>query len=154
MGRFTRILLAFAAAPAILAPATAQADIVSDNAENIRKLNIMLMVTSLRCRTGRDDFQADYNQFTRAHLATINRAGNELTARLTRHKGARGAKMELDRIGVSMANGYGQGHPWLDCAALKQVTRELAGNGDATHLTATAHELLAAKPRGYWAARK
>lgn len=138
---------------AISLPGVAQADVVTENAENIRKLNIMLMVTSLRCRTGRDDFQADYNHFTRAHLTTLNRAGNELTAQLTRRKGARGAKMELDRIGVGMANSYGVGHPWLDCAALKQVTRDLAGNRDAVNLAATADDLLSSRPRGHWAAR-
>jgi len=142
-----------AAMSALSLPGVARADVVTDNAENIRKLNIMLMVTSLRCRKGRDDFQADYSQFTRAHITTLNRAGNELTAKLTRRKGARGAKMELDRIGVSMANGYGVGHPWLDCAALKEVTRDLAGNRDAVNLAATADDLLASRPRGHWASR-
>ena len=33
---------------------------------------------------------------------------------------------EADRLSVTMANAYGNGHPWLGCAELKQMTRDLA----------------------------
>lgn len=129
------------------------ADPVSANAENLRKLDIMLMVTSLRCRGGPDNFQPDYLAFSKAHVGTLRRAANYLTADFTRRQGSTGAKRALDKMSVSMANSYGVGHPWLGCAELKQVTRDLAGERDVTRLSDSANELLASRPMGYWAAR-
>ena len=135
-------------------PQTAIAgDPVSANAENLRKLDIMLMVTSLRCRGGPDNFQPDYLAFSKAHVGTLRQAASHLTADLTRRQGSRGAKRALDKMSVSMANSYGVGHPWLGCAELKQVTRDLARERDVTRLSDSANELLASRPMGYWAAR-
>ena len=128
-------------------------DPVSANAENLRKLDIMLMVTSLRCRGGPDNFQPDYLAFSKAHVGTLRQAASHLTADLTRRQGSRGAKRALDKMSVSMANSYGVGHPWLGCAELKQVTRDLARERDVTRLSDSANELLASRPMGYWAAR-
>lgn len=142
------------AAFAVLAtPTAASADPVIGNAENIRKLDIMLMVTSLRCRTGPDNFQADYRKFSATHLGTLNKAGRHLRANLTHRHGSKGAKRALDRISVGMANEYGRGHPWLECDELKQVTRDLIGEKDVTRFSAAATELLATRPGGRWAAR-
>jgi hypothetical protein len=135
-------------------PQTAIAgDPVSTNAENIRKLDIMLMVTSLRCRTGSDNFQPDYQNFSRAHVATMKRAASYLTADFTRRQGSAKAKRSLDKMSVSMANSYGVGHPWLGCAELKEVTRELAKERDVARLSDRANELLASRPTGYLASR-
>ena len=46
------------AAAAMLAGVPASANTLED-AEKLRKLDIMLMVTGLRCRTTADNFQAD-----------------------------------------------------------------------------------------------
>ena len=46
--------------------------------EQIRKLDIMLMVTSLRCRTGADDFQPQYRKFSAAHITSLNAAARKL----------------------------------------------------------------------------
>jgi hypothetical protein len=127
----------------VAAPATAG---TIDSAEKIRKLDIMLMVTSLRCRKGADNFQADYERFSASHLAELNQASNTLKADLSKRTGAAGAKKALDKISVGMANAYGNGHPWLDCAGLKNVTRELAGKKQPGMLLAAADEYLA--PRG------
>jgi hypothetical protein len=126
-------------------PAQAQSQAV-DNAEKIRKLDIMLMVSALRCRKGADNFQADYERFSASHLAELNQASNTLKADLSKRTGAAGAKKALDKISVGMANAYGNGHPWLDCAGLKNVTRELAGKKQPGMLLAAADEYLA--PRG------
>jgi hypothetical protein len=134
-------------------PGVARADAITSNAENIRKLDIMLMVTSLRCRKGPDNFQPDYHNFTRTHLTTLNRAGSHLQANLTQRHGAKGAKRQLDKISVGMANSYGLGHPWLGCSELKQVTRDLTRERDLVKLSAAADDLLATRPRGYWASR-
>lgn len=129
----------------------AQADPIALNAENIRKLNIMLMVTSLRCRMGESDFQADYQKFASAQLANLNRAGDHLRRDMERKLGKRSSKLALDRIGVSVANNYGEGHPWLDCAQLKSATQSLTQTLAPDELARAADELLSIQPGARWA---
>lgn len=146
MTRKTGIAGMLAIAMAFSMPGVASADEVQRNAENIRKLDIMLMVTSLRCRKGADDFQPDYRDFTRVHLNTLNRAGRHLRAQFAGRYGAKGAVRALDRMSVGMANQFGQGHPWLECAELREVARDLARNDDPMMLSRTADDLLAQYP--------
>ena len=82
------------------------------------------MVTSLRCRHTADSFTEEYGRFTARHLAELNRASDELRRSLT--LGGRADQRALDRISTTMANRYGQGHPWLSCAELKAVAADLA----------------------------
>lgn len=145
MGKFARIT-ATAVSAAMLAgsavPAQAAAsDYVS--AEKLRKLDIMLMVTALRCRHGADNFQADYEKFSRNHHPTMQAAAGTMQSSLARKQGAKAARRSLDKISVTMANRYGQGHPWLECHELKQVTRDLAADRDSSRLLAAADQLLA-----------
>jgi len=112
-------------------------------AEKLRRLDIMLMVTGLRCRTGPDNFQPDYGRFTTAHIATLNAASNSLKRELAVRYGAAGANRALDKLSVQMANQYGQGHPWLNCGQLKQVARNLAAARGPAPLVAAADQLLA-----------
>ncbi len=126
------LALALAAGPARAQDRTAEA-------AQLRRLDIMLMVTSLRCRLGADDFGPEYAAFTARHLATLNDAGRVL-------QGGRGVRA-LDTISTTMANRYGTGHPWLDCAALRGVAGQLAAAPDRHHLLAAADELLADSPR-------
>ena len=151
MKTMKRVAGCLAAASMLAIPSTASADEVLANAENIRKLDIMLMVTSLRCRHGTDNFQADYQAFSAAHVTTLNRAGRHLQSGLARQHGDRGAKKALDRISVGMANQYGQGHPWLECSELRQVARDLAADRSPARLSSAATELLAEYPsrQGY-----
>ena len=95
-------------------------------AEKLRRLDIMLMVTGLRCRKTADDFQPEYGQFTTNHIAELNAAAGAIKADYTAHYGPAGADRALDKISVQMANEYGNGHPWLDCAQLKKVAGTLA----------------------------
>ncbi|WP_284125185.1 S-adenosyl-L-homocysteine hydrolase [Parerythrobacter aestuarii] len=139
-------LAAIAASLPLAAPA--QAQFSSGDAEAIRKLDIMLMVSSLRCRFGEDNFQADYARFSAKHLPALNAAYQSLHGDLARQYGAKRAKLMLDKISVSMANRYGQGHPWLDCAALKTTTRELADRPAGAELHVSAQHLLADRPSG------
>lgn len=125
-----------------------QAMFSQSEAEAVRKLDIMLMVSALRCRFGADDFQADYERFSARHLATLNAAYRSLHDGLARTHGVSRATRMLDDISVSMANRYGQGHPWLDCAQLKDVTRELADRGQGADLLSDAAYLLAERPSG------
>lgn len=148
---FFKTAAASLVALAVLAtPATVQAG-ASDQAEAVRKLDIMLMVTSLRCRRTADNFQPDYQRFSSNHLTALNAASRTLQADLVRKGGAAGAKKALDKISVGMANEYGNGHPWLGCGELKQIAKNLATDKDSTKLAARADDLLHSRPRGEWA---
>lgn len=137
-------LVALAIGLVVTNPANA-AGTMSD-AEKIRRLDIMLMVTGLRCRTTPDNFQADYGRFTTNQLSTLNQANAQLRADLARRYGAAGAKRELDRLSVTMANSYGQGHPWLNCAELKMVARNLSEVRGRAALVEAANQLLTSNP--------
>ena len=126
-----------------------------NDAEKLRRLDIMLMVTGLRCRTTADNFQPDYGRFTTAHYAELNGAAQVMKADFARSHGAAGAARALDRMSTTMANAYGQGHPWLNCAQLKQVTRDLAAARGQAPLIEAADQLLATQgpPQFTWARR-
>ena len=111
-------------------------------AEKLRRLDIMLMVTGLRCRTTTDNFQADYGRFTTNHIGELNAASNALKVDLARKHGAAGANRALDKLSVTMANQYGQGHPWLNCKQLKEVARGLAAARGSAPLVEAADQLL------------
>lgn len=141
MGKLSGVAAALAAAGMVVAvPAIANP---ADQAEKIRRLDIMLMVTGLRCRTTADNFQADYGRFTTAHLAELNAASNALKADYARRFGPADATRALDRISTTMANSYGGGHPWLSCGQLKTVARNLAAVRGNAPLVEAADQLLA-----------
>jgi len=140
MNRISGIAAGVAALSMVLAAPAGASPV--DSAEKIRKLDIMLMVTALRCRKGSDNFQPDYERFSASNLAELNAASNTLKADLSKRQGATGAKRALDKISTGMANAYGNGHPWLDCAGLKQVARELAAKQQPGVLLAAADEYL------------
>jgi len=144
MGKFGKIMAA-AASLAMMGTAVAPAQAASTyaSAENLRKLDIMLMVTALRCRHGADNFQRDYEKFAVKHGVALQGAAHTLQASYQGKYGKKGAKRQLDTISVSMANKYGQGHPWLECAQLKEVTQDLAGHRDSSGLGSAAEQLLA-----------
>ena len=95
-------------------------------AAKLRNLDIMLMVTALRCRMGADNFQPDYYNFSAAHQAELNVANGVLRAQFT-GGGATTANRALDKMSTGIANSYGMGHPELGCSELHQITRDLAG---------------------------
>ncbi|MBX7534529.1 S-adenosyl-L-homocysteine hydrolase [Qipengyuania sp. GH1] len=150
---FTKKLgVASIAAALVLTPTAASA---TSQDEQVRRLDIMLMVTSLRCRMGADDFQPHYRKFSATHITALNSAARRLEGGLVAAHGKKGAKRALDRISVGMANEYGQGHPWLGCAELKEITEDLSKNSDPAVLAQAADELLGPAPRsgGLWARR-
>lgn len=119
---------------------------VGGEAEKLRRLDIMLMVTGLRCRTTADNFIDDYGQFTTRHMSELNEANRELRVELSGQYGKAGADKALDRISVVMANEYGGGHPWLSCAELRQVTKSLALVQGHDTLVEAAGQLLDRQP--------
>ena len=143
-GAITAIALcaAFVSAPA-------KADSGFEQAHSLRSLDIMLMVTALRCRGGPDDFQADYHQFAAAHSSHLSGAARTLRRTFAASYGERKPERALDRMGVKIANSYGDGHPWMDCAELKQTTRDLAQRSGAGELAESARYLLSASRPQY-----
>jgi len=142
------------AAALVVTSAPALAD-SSSEAEKLRRLDIMLMVTGLRCRTTADNFQPDYGRFTTAHFASLNGAAQTLKSDLARRHGAAGANRALDKLSVTIANSYGSGHPWLSCGQLKQVAQHLAAARGRAPLVEAADQLLAShgSPQFAWARR-
>lgn len=124
--------------------------------EKLRRLDIMLMVTSLRCRTTSSNFQSDFADFEAAHLGELNGAARDMKIEMLAEYGPRGVDRALDRVSTGMANQYGQGHPWLDCAELKSITRSLAMMRGPEALVEAADQLLSNDGRGEqlaWARR-
>ena len=111
-------------------------------AEKIRRLDIMLMVTGLRCRTTKDNFQHEYGRFTTNHIGELNAAAHELRENYSDRSGPAKADRALDKLSVQMANQYGQGHPWLNCGQLKQVASTLADMRGLSPLVEAADDLL------------
>ena len=137
---FRKAAACFAATGLLIAmPAQASG---ASQAEKLRKLDIMLMVTGLRCRKTESNFQADFADFEAAHMADLNAASTAIRDSMVPRFGISGANRALDRISTSMANQYGQGHPWLNCADLKQVTRSLARMQGTQALVEAADQLL------------
>lgn len=112
-------------------------------AEKLRGLDIMLMVTALRCRAGSDDFQGEFARFEAHHMAELNRAAQDLTRESggTGRDGGRDGRA-LDRLSTAMANTYGAGHPWLGCHDLKGLAQKLANSDGEEPLVAAADETL------------
>lgn len=142
--KYSRAFLAASASLAISLAAVAPAYAAGGygSAEKLRKLDIMLMVTSLRCRTTADNFQAEYQDFTTNHIAELNQAATEMREDLVGEYGNTGSARMLDRMSTVMANAYGQGHPWLSCHELKQVTANLAEVHGRETLVEAADQLL------------
>lgn len=116
------------------------------DAEKLRRMDIMLMVTGLRCRTTVDNFIPDYGRFTSRHMGELNAANRELKDQFARELGPKGAERALDKMSVVMANEYGGGHPWLNCSELRQVTKSLAAVQGRATLVEAANQLLDHKP--------
>jgi len=143
--KYLKIATSAAIAAAAVISASTPAQAAGNASEQIRRLDIMLMVTALRCRNTADNFNAEYGQFTTSQMANLQAANAELKAGLTRQYGAAGANRQLDRISTTMANAYGLGHPWLSCKELKQVARDLSQVRGRATLAEAADQLLGAQ---------
>jgi hypothetical protein len=144
MGKFTFAALA-AAASMVLAPAAAQAQTCwsgpSLEAVKLRQLDVMLMVSALRCRTGADNFQADYERFLDHNRTRLSAANNVILSSLSVKMGRAAAFNELDKMSVSIANHYGQAGD-MTCRDLRQVASDLADTSVAAALGDAADALV------------
>ena len=123
---------AFAAVTSIIAAQPAQACWSDSEAKaaSVANLNMMMMVTALRCRNGQHNFLADYNRFVRLNNPVIGANNAHVKARFARIVGGQGAERAMDKFTISLANHYGIGHESMGCAELKLLASEL---GSKTH---------------------
>lgn len=143
----SRAFAALVAAATMLAGLPARAAEAGE-AEKIRRLDIMLMATSLRCRLGDVDFRGDFARFEGAHMDELNAAAASLRAEYVALYGKAGGEAALDRLSTRMANEYGQGHPWLTCTELGMVARSLAEMRGKEALVEAAGQVLAGSGSG------
>jgi hypothetical protein len=141
LGSSLAALAALAVGLAMTTPAHAAGESMS-GAEKLHRLNIMLMVTGLRCRSTVDNFTADYGRFNASHISELKAANDELKAAMARRYGAVAGQRALEHMSTTMANNYGQGHPWLGCADLKMVARNLVEVRGRATLEEAADQLL------------
>ena len=144
MRKFIAVAALLAASTMVAsAPAQAQAcwNANAVNAAKVRNLDIMLMVTALRCRMGPDNFQPDYYKFSAAHRAELNVANGMIRAQFA-GAGPKAAVRALDKMSVVIANSYGTGHPNLGCKELRRITSDLAASRVPGNLLAAADALV------------
>ena len=114
---------------AIVSTGTAQAACWTEDAveaAQVRTLETMLMVASLRCRDSGTDLLPSYNSFVRGHRVMLTVMNDRLRA----HFGSLNA---YDRYVTSVANRYGGGAIGLDCddmAHLLKSVRHTDGSAD------------------------
>lgn len=124
-------------APMVLAafifanPAQACWTSVERDAAKIANLNMMMMVTALRCRKGPNDFIAEYNHFVENNNPVIGSQNAAVRAHFVRLNGPNGADAAVDKFVIAIANSYGGGHRRLGCAELKVVASDIARPGQS-----------------------
>lgn len=148
MGRMINSVAALASAAVLAAtplPAMANPQVRMDaqSAEQLRQLDIMLMVTQLHCRRGSHAFGAEYDRFSANHLPVMRAANRQLRRSYAAGRSNRAQRRMMDTLSTSMANRYGLGHPWMECAELRELAGELASTDSLTILLAAADEVLA-----------
>lgn len=117
------------AAMIIASPAQACWTNAEQDAAKVANLNMMMMVSALRCRKGADDFLGDYNQFVKNNNAVIGSQNAAVRAHFARINGGGNADAAMDRFIIGIANSYGGGHDRLGCGELKVVAQDLSRHG-------------------------
>lgn len=96
------------------------------DAAKVANLNMMMMVSALRCRKGPNDFLTDYNRFVINNNPVIGSQNAAVRSHFARINGNGTADAAMDKFIIGIANSYGGGHQWLDCAQLKLVAQDLS----------------------------
>lgn len=113
------------------------------HAARMRQLDVLLMVGSLRCRAGHDDYRADYDRFLLRHRSELGAANRAMLSEFGTQMGSRGAADALDRMSVTIANGYGSGGGY-ECSDLHTMAADLA-NSNTASLHSAADGVIAEK---------
>jgi hypothetical protein len=126
--KFSRQMLAFAAifSISITQPAYACWTDSEADAASVANLNMMMMVTALRCRSGDNNFLTEYNHFVQRNNSVLGAQNAILKARFSRIEGVKAAEGATDRFTIGLANHYGAGDTNMGCQELKQLAGDLA----------------------------
>ena len=131
MSKLMKCALAASMALASMQPAQACWNNDAQEAATIAKLNMMLMVTGLRCRNGADNFLPQYNRFVISNNNVLGSQHAALKSYFAQTMGAKGAEGAFDRLVIDFANGYGAGHPTMGCPELKALATDLASHSNS-----------------------
>jgi hypothetical protein len=99
------------------------------DAAKVANLNMMMMVSALRCRHGQDNFLNEYNRFVSSNNAVLGSQNAAVRSHFARINGSKGADAAMDKFVIGIANNYGGGHESLGCAQLKVIAGDLAKKG-------------------------
>jgi hypothetical protein len=135
------------AAMIMASPAQACWTDAEQDAAKVANLNMMMMVSALRCRKGPDDFLADYNRFVKNNNPVIGEQNAAVRSHFARINGNGNADAAMDKFIISIANSYGGGHDRLGCSELKRVAQDLSRSGhSAGSLLTIARDTVDAAP--------
>jgi hypothetical protein len=98
-------------------------------AAKIRDLEMMLMVSALRCRATGHDFLGKYNQFVRNSRPALTDANERLRGHFVAEVGAQRGLNAYDSYVTSMANQYGAGADGLNCRDLASIAAAAVSGG-------------------------
>jgi len=120
------IMAGVIAATSIAVPAQAQRcwNQASVEAAQVKEFEIMLMVATLRCQAKGLDLSGDYNGFIAAHRPALRAAGEEIVRELKVGSTAAVAMKAYDKLGVVLANKYGNGVLGLECLDFQAIIAE------------------------------
>jgi hypothetical protein len=117
------------------------------DAAQVANLNMMMMVTALRCRNGKDNFLNEYNRFVKSNNPVLGAQNATVRSHFARLNGAKGADSAMDKYIISLANSYGSGHDSKGCGQLKVIAGQLAQkNHNAASLLAIAEANVDKQP--------
>ena len=125
-GTIRRIALTVAVSAGEMQPAKACWDDAGQDAVKITHLNMMLLVTALRCRGGANNFLPEYNRFVVNNSQLLGNQGKLIKTHFSATYGVSSAEGALDRMSIGFANSYGTGHQNMDCLQLKVLAGQLA----------------------------
>ncbi len=97
----------------------------SVEAAEVRDLDTMLMVASLRCRISGRNFISDYNSFVRKSRPALTAANETLRTQFA----SSGGLNAYDRYVTSLANTHGGGSSTLDCRDMEKLLDQAEAQG-------------------------
>jgi hypothetical protein len=100
---------------------------VAVEAAQVRDLDTMLMVGSLRCKINDQDFISEYNSFVRSSRPALVEAND----RLRDHFDTAGGLNAYDHYVTGLANRYGAGVEGLNCRDMRSIVKSAKAEGDS-----------------------
>ncbi len=95
-------------------------------AAQLRDLDTMLMVATLRCRLKGTDFSADYNRFVVNKRPILSAANIEIQSAFSQTVGRARALGAYDDLMTKIANSYGSGVAGMSCADFATLAKTAA----------------------------